>query len=144
MKLSTKCRYGTRAMIEIARHYPEGPVKRKEISRSQKISPAYLENILIALKTHNLIRTVRGASGGFTLDTSPDNITMFQIVQALEGSIAPVDCVESSGACERSGYCASRKLWQDLYSSQVEILKKTTLQSLVDMDDSLKPADYSI
>jgi Rrf2 family transcriptional regulator, cysteine metabolism repressor len=144
MKLSTKCRYGTRAMMEIARHYPDGPVKRKEISRRQKISAAYLENILIALKTHNLIRTIRGAGGGFTLDTSPKNITMLQIFQALEGSIAPVECVESSDACARSGSCASRRLWQDFYKSQVAILKTTTLQSLVDMEDSLNLADYSI
>jgi Rrf2 family protein len=131
-------------MIEIARHYTDGPVKRKDISKSQKISPAYLENILIALKTHNLIRTVRGASGGFTLDKKPDTITMFQIVQALEGSLAPVDCIEVRDACDRSGFCASRKLWQDLYKAQVEILKKTTLQSLIDTEDSLKLLDYSI
>ena len=144
MKLSTKCRYGTRAMIEIGRHYKEGPVKRKDISRNQKISSAYLENILIALKAQNLIRTVRGANGGFTLDTSPNNITMFQIIKALEGSIVPVDCVESSDACERSGRCASRKLWQDLYIAQAEVLKNTTLQSLIDTENSSKQVDYCI
>ena len=101
MKLSTKCRYGTRAMIEIARHYNEGPVKRKDISRSQKISSAYLENILIALKSQNLIRTVRGADGGFILANSPSSITMFQIVSALEGPIVPVECVDKSDACKQ-------------------------------------------
>jgi Rrf2 family cysteine metabolism transcriptional repressor len=131
-------------MMEIARHYTEGPVKRREISKSQNISPAYLENILIALKTHHLIRTIRGAGGGFTLDTTPNNITMFQIFQALEGSLAPVDCVDSSDVCERSGFCASRRLWQDLYNAQVEILKKMTLQTLVDMEGELKLSDYCI
>jgi Rrf2 family cysteine metabolism transcriptional repressor len=131
-------------MIEIARHYMEGPVKRRKISKSRKISPAYLENILIVLKTHNLIRTIRGASGGFTLDTTPDNITMFQIVQALEGSLAPVDCIDTSDACDRSGFCASRKLWQDLYLAQTEILKKTTLQTLIDREDLLMRTDYCI
>jgi Rrf2 family cysteine metabolism transcriptional repressor len=144
MKLSTKCRYGTRAMIEIARHYKEGPVKRKDISRSQKISSAYLENILMALKARNLIRTVRGANGGFTLDAPPGSITMFQIVSALEGSIVPVECVNNSNACKRSGECAARRLWQELYDAQTAVLKKTTLQALVDWADEEKQFDYSI
>jgi Rrf2 family cysteine metabolism transcriptional repressor len=144
MKLSTKCRYGARAMIEIGRNCRQGPVKRKDISRNQKISPAYLENILIALKAQNLIRTVRGANGGFTLDASPDNITMLQIFRALEGSIVPVDCVDAAKNCERSNVCASRRLWQDLYNAQVEVLKNTTLQSLIDTENSLKQVDYCI
>jgi Rrf2 family transcriptional regulator, cysteine metabolism repressor len=144
MKLSTKCRYGTRAMIEIARHYKEGPVKRKDISRSQKISSAYLENILIALKSQHLIRTVRGANGGFTLEVPPGHITMFQIISALEGSIVPVECVDNPDACERSAMCAARKLWEELYHAQIAVLKKKTLQALVDAEDSKKQLDYSI
>jgi len=144
MRLSTKCRYGTRAMIEIARHYKEGPVKRKDISHSQKISSGYLENILIALKSRNLIKTVRGANGGFALEVPPSRITMFQIVSALEGSIVPVECVDDSGACDRSADCAARKLWQELYNAQKAVLTKTTLQVLVDRADSKKQPDYSI
>ncbi len=144
MKLSTKCRYGTRAMIEIARRYKDGPVKRKDISQSQKISSAYLENILMALKSRNLIRTIRGANGGFALQTPPSRITMFEIVSALEGSIVPVDCVDKSDSCGESAACAARKLWMQLYHAQIEVLKKTTLQTLVDWADSKKPPDYSI
>ena len=144
MKLSTKCRYGTRAMIEIARHYKEGPVKRKDISRGQRISSAYLENILMALKSRNLLRTVRGANGGFMLEVPPSRITMFQIVSALEGSTVPVECVDKSDACDQSAACAARKLWQELYNAQVAVLKKTTLQTLVDWAESKKPLDYSI
>ena len=144
MKLSTKCRYGTRAMIEIGRHFKEGPVKRKDISRNQKISSAYLENILIALKAQNLIRTVRGANGGFTLDTSPEKITLHQIVRALEGATVPVDCVDAPEDCGRSGFCASRRLWQKLHDAQVAVLKGATLQSLIDAESSLEQADYCI
>lgn len=143
MRLSTKCRYGTRAMIEIARNYKNGPVKRKDISRNQQISSAYLENILIALKSKNLIRTIRGASGGYTLETLPGNITIFEIVSALEGSIAPVNCVDKPGSCERSPICSSRKVWCEMHEAQVKVLKNTTLQSLLDMEDSLA-GDYSI
>lgn len=131
-------------MIEIARHYKEGPVKRKDISRNQKISSAYLENILIALKSQKLIQTVRGASGGFTLETSPNHITMFQIISALEGSMVPVDCVDNSDTCERSGVCAARTLWKELYNAQIAVLKKTTLQSLVDVEDNVKSLNYCI
>jgi Rrf2 family protein len=131
-------------MIEIGRHFREGPVKRKDISRNQKISSAYLENILIALKAQNLIRTVRGANGGFTLDTPPDKITMYQIIRALEGSLVPVDCIEVPQKCERSSFCASRRLWKKLYDAQVAVLKGTTLQSLIDDEDSKQRADYCI
>jgi Rrf2 family transcriptional regulator, cysteine metabolism repressor len=131
-------------MIEIARHCKQGPVKRKDISKNQKISPAYLENILTSLKSQNLIRTIRGANGGFTIDASPSAITMLQIVSALEGSIAPVSCIENPGSCERSGGCAARKLWQELHNAQVDVLKKTTLQSLLDIEDASKPVDYCI
>jgi Rrf2 family transcriptional regulator, cysteine metabolism repressor len=131
-------------MIEIARHYKKGPVKRKDISRNQNISSAYLENILISLKSQNLIRTVRGANGGFTLETSPGSITMLQIMCALEGSIAPVECVSSSDTCDRSDFCAARKLWQELHNAQEAVLKKTTLQSLLDIEDSQKEFDYCI
>ena len=131
-------------MIEIARHCKQGPVKRKDISRNQKISSAYLENILTSLKSQNLIRTIRGANGGFTIDASPSTITMFQIVSALEGSLAPVNCVENSNFCERSGSCAARKLWQELHNAQIEVLKRTTLQSMLDVENSSQPLDYSI
>jgi Rrf2 family transcriptional regulator, cysteine metabolism repressor len=144
MKLSTKFRYGTRAMIEIGQHYKNGPVKRKDISRNQGISSSYLENILIALKAQNLIRTVRGANGGYTLDTAPDHVSLFQIMQALEGSMVPVDCVDRADACKRSGFCASRKLWQKLYNAQAAVLKNTTLQSLIDSENSLQQNNYCI
>jgi Rrf2 family cysteine metabolism transcriptional repressor len=131
-------------MIEIARRYQEGPVKRKDIARSQGISSAYLENIFMALKSRNLIRTVRGANGGFTLQNPPSSITMFQIVSALEGPIVPVECVDTYVACKQSSACAARWLWKKLYNAQISVLRKTTLQTLVDLADSEKQIDYSI
>jgi len=144
MRLSTKCTYGTRAMIDIARHYKKGPVNRKRILRNQNISSAYLENILISLKAQNLIRTVRGANGGFTLESHPSRITMFQIVNALEGSLVPTECLENDDSCKRVHVCGARKLWLELYNSQVAILKRTTLQSLVEIEDSEDSLDYCI
>lgn len=144
MKLSTRSRYGTRAMLEIARNYKNGPVKRKDISKKQGISPHYLENILISLKSRNLLQTVRGAHGGFTLKTSPENITMYEIITALEGSIAPVHCVENKEECSRAEYCVTRKLWVDLHEMQVKALKSANLQTLLDMEISGHEIDYCI
>ena len=142
MKLSTRCRYGTRAMIEIAHRCKNGPAKRKDIATTQKISSYYLENILITLKSHKLIRTIRGAHGGFTLEKSPEQITMFEIVTALEGSVAPVHCIDDAKSCNRATACPARKFWEKLQNVQVKLLKSTTLQSLLDSERSAP--DYSI
>jgi len=144
MQLSTKCRYGTRAMIEIARHYNKGPVKRKEISKNQNISSAYLENILISLKANKLIRTTRGANGGFALDKPPGAISLLQIVTILEGSISPVECLENHALCEKADVCAARKAWGKLYNAQKAALAGVTLQDLLDMDGAGNAGDYSI
>ena len=141
MKISTKCRYGLRAMIEIARHSHKGPVKRKDITESQGISKAYLENILITLKNRNLIQTVRGANGGFTLNREPSKITMYDIVSALEGSLAPVGCLEKKSDCDRTSDCVARWAWGRLYEAHVGALKGMTLQDL--LDKAAKPEEIS-
>jgi Rrf2 family transcriptional regulator, cysteine metabolism repressor len=145
MKLSTKCRYGVRAMIEIASHFGEGAVKRKTITASQGISHGYLENILIALKSHQLIRTARGVNGGFVLEKKPSQVRLLEIVNALEGSIAPVDCVENASACERAGRCPARTAWKKLYDAQNKVLSGITLQDLLDLDEKQQNTpDYAI
>jgi Rrf2 family transcriptional regulator, cysteine metabolism repressor len=144
MKFSTRCRYGIRAMIEIAHRYKQGPVKRKDISKNQKISSHYLENILITLKSQHIINTVRGASGGFTLERSPKKITMYQIVTALEGSIVPSECIDTPDCCNRTVTCAARKFWVQLHEAQMNVLTKTTLQDLLDMEATTGQIDYSI
>jgi Rrf2 family protein len=144
MQLSTKSRYGVRAMIEIARLCKNGPVKRKDISRAQKISHAYLENILITLKSSSLIRTVRGAKGGFTLDIPPSSITLFQIVTVLEGSLSPIECLENPSLCESCGTCAARIAWMKLHTAQKNVLNGITLQDLVDFETTGSASDYVI
>ncbi len=130
-------------MIELARNFANGPLKREEISKRQDISSSYLENILIALKSRNLIRTIRGANGGFSLIDSPEKITMYDVVTALEGPIDPVNCVENSEQCGRSGNCVARNFWIGFHETQVEYLKSTTLQALLDMEKNVQ-VDYSI
>jgi len=144
MKLSTRSRYGTRAMLEIARNYGNGPVKRKDITKNQGISLHYLENILLSLKTKDLILTVRGAHGGFTLKTSPENITMLDIITALEGSIVPVPCVENPETCNKTERCVARIFWIKLHETQAKLLKSTSLQSLLDLESFGYEIDYCI
>ena len=144
MKFSTRCRYGLLAMIEIARRYKHEPVKRKDISKDQKISSHYLENILITLKAQHLITTVRGANGGFALERAPKKITMYQIITALEGSIVPSECIDKPDCCSRTASCAARKFWTQLHEAQMNVLTKTTLQDLLDMEITAGQIDYSI
>ena len=143
MKLSTKCRYGVRAMVEIAKNFRNGPVKRKDISIVQDISSSYLENILITLKGNKLIRPTRGAKGGFVLEAEPSQITLYQIVLALEGSIAPVECLDNIAVCSKNRECVARKAWKKLYDAQTTTLKSITLQDLLDMENEDELA-YSI
>jgi len=144
MKLSTKCRYGVRAMVEIARHYKEGPVKRKDITKAQDLSNAYLENILITLKANKLIHTTRGANGGFVLEGEPSRISLYTIVSTLEGTIAPVDCLERESVCDKTSFCVARKAWRKLHDAQLAVLRSISLQDLLDMETDSNEIMYSI
>lgn len=144
MKVSTKCRYGLRAMIELARNYSKGPVTRKNIAEVQHLSKAYLENILTSLREKNLIRTSRGAGGGFVLQSPPSRVTALQIVNALEGTMAPVECLENPAVCEKAGPCPARKVWRKLYDAQVRALCEISLQDILDGEAASLSSNYVI
>jgi Rrf2 family transcriptional regulator, cysteine metabolism repressor len=131
-KLSTKSRYGTRAIIEIARSYGKAPVKRREIAESQGLSERYLENILITLKNSGLLETMRGAQGGYVLKRPPSEIDLYEIIQVLEGSIVPVECLDGAAACARTATCTTRGVWKELMEAQEKVLRSITLQHLLD------------
>ncbi len=136
VKLTTKTRYGTRAMLEIARAYPDRSVKRKEISITQEVSSAYLENILTSLKEAGVITAQRGANGGFRLAQRPETITLLQIITALEGTIAPVDCAENPESCGRSNCCTTFRVWQSFHTAQQKFFQNITLRDLIEMGRS--------
>lgn len=146
MRLSTKCRYGTRALLEIGRNYGHGPVKRKDIAKAQELSRSYIENILITLKSKKILKTTRGADGGFELLRMPAQINLYQVVTALEGSIAPVDCVEHENTCNRDvKKCVARRAWLKLHEAQVAALTAITLQHLLDWEkEDSKTLNYAI
>ena len=131
-------------MIEIARHYKNGPIKRKDIINTQNISHTYLENILISLKTNRLIRAVRGVNGGFSLEKPPSAINLLDIVTTLEGTISPIECLENYSLCEKTRYCTARKAWGKLHEAQKNVLSGISLQDLLEADSRESADDYVI
>ena len=108
MKLSTRGRYGVRALLDIALYQGEGLVLLKDIARRQEVSLPYLEHLITPLVAAGIVKSTRGARGGVSLLKPPVEIKLSQVVQLLEGSIAPVDCVNNPETCHRSTFCATR------------------------------------
>ncbi len=144
MKLSTKSRYGTRAMAEIAKRYQSEPIKRKEITETQFIPDSYLENILVSLKESGLIRTIRGARGGYQLSRSPGEITILQIVESLEGPLRPVPCVDPAYVCKLQSSCVTQSIWEEMYQSMRKVLKQYTLEDLISRSSAASYQDFMI
>lgn len=144
MQLSTKSRYGTRAAIEIARSYGIRPVKRREIVETQEVADSYLENILVALRSAGLIQAIRGAKGGYQLTRPPKEITVFDVVSALENTIAPLSCLDTGDSCERSSRCLTRPIWTEMYDAMKDVLSSYTLQDIIDKERDAVGSDYVI
>ena len=132
MKLSTKGRYGARAMLDLALYYGEGPILLKDIAKRQQISERYLEHLILSLKAAGLVKSARGARGGFILAKPPSQIRLIEMIQILEGSIAPVDCVLDPKVCSRASLCVTRDIWSEMNRAMSGILESTTLQDLVE------------
>lgn len=131
-------------MMEIGRNYGKGPTKRKNIAELQAVSDSYLENILIVLKSAGLIETIRGARGGYVLTRAPGQITLLDIISALEGSLAPVECIDKPEICDRVGSCVTREVWSKLQDAQKGVLRENSIQDLLDRERSLESPDYVI
>ena len=132
MKLSTRGRYGTRALLELALYHGKGPVPLKDIAQSQQISLQYLEHLITPLIAGGIVWSTRGARGGVSLARPPEEIKLSEVMQLLEGSIAPVECVNDPKYCSRSDLCVTRDIWGELKKAMDGILESTTLQDLVE------------
>ena len=132
MKVSTRARYGARALVEIALVYPDGTVSIRDIAERQKISPKYLNHIMGSLRAAGLVTAVRGVHGGYALARSPADITLKDLFEAIEGSVAPVDCVDHPGECSMEDICPTRDTWIEMKEAMENILDETTIQKLVD------------
>ena len=136
MKLSTRGRYAVRGMLDLAQHYQDGLVLVKDVARRQGISERYLEHLFISLKTNGLVKSVRGAHGGFRLAKAPDKIKLIDIMRVSEGPLVLVECVGDAGVCPRSSQCAARDVWSELQSAMTDVLSSKTLQDLMERQQS--------
>ncbi len=131
MKLSTRGRYATRAMLDLALNYEQEPVVLSEVARRQQISEQYLEQLIGPLKVAGLVRSVRGPNGGFILAKSPSLIRISHIIRAVEGSTAMVDCVADPLICSRANDCLTREVWLEATEAINDVFDSITLQGLM-------------
>jgi Rrf2 family protein len=134
LKLSTRIRYGTRALVDIARYDGNGPVSLRDIAKRQDVSQPYLEQLILLLKAAGLVRSIRGARGGFLLAKDASQVTVAEIVTVLGGSIMVCDCVGNPEVCARAEDCVLRDLWTDVSCAVTDVLGSTTLRSLVEKE----------
>jgi len=138
VKLSTRTRYGTRLLCDLARHFQNGPVQIGAVARRQNISVKYLEQIIRPLKQAGLITSVRGPKGGHVLVKPPEEISIGEIVRLLENGADLVGCVSNPENCEKSDDCRVRLVWQDGTRAMYEKLDSIKISDLVSSADSAK------
>ena len=132
MKISTKGRYALRLMLDLAIYGNGEPVSLKDVAGRQKISDKYLEQIVTPLSRAGLVRSVRGAGGGYLLTRLPGEYTVGDILRPLEGDLAPVECATDAQFCHRCEECVTVALWQEIHKAVSQVVDNTTLADLVE------------
>jgi Rrf2 family protein len=138
MKLSTRSRYGTRLVLDLAKHYEQGPIRLSDIARRQNISIKYLEHLIRPLKQAAYVKSVRGPKGGHYLVKPPDKIPIGDIVSVLEGGIELTACTADPRTCERSDDCATRIVWHEATRAMYQRLSQITVSDLLKMDCEIR------
>lgn len=132
MKISTKGRYALRLMVDLAANGGQTtPVSLRDVAGRQQLSDKYLEQIVTPLSRAGLVRSVRGAGGGYLLTRTPEEYTVGDILRPLEGDLAPVECATDEGYCDRCGDCVTVELWQEIHRAVSAVVDGTTLGDLV-------------
>ncbi|RDY24785.1 Rrf2 family transcriptional regulator [Romboutsia maritimum] len=131
MKLSTKGRYGLKAMFELSLNQNKGPVPLKVIAKKQNISDQYLEQIFSALKKSGLVKSVRGAQGGYLLAKEAKDISVGDILVVLEGPVSLSDCVLDEDVCENSNVCVTKIVWEKMKKGIEDVINSITLQDMI-------------
>ena len=133
IRLSTKGRYGTRSMLELALRRGSGPVLIKQVAEAQDIPVKYLEHVLTLLRVAGLVKAYRGPRGGYVLARDPAEITLNQMLTALEGPVALVHCQEMPEECTRSDICVTQDIWSDISQRMTEFMDGVTLKDILEM-----------
>jgi Rrf2 family protein len=131
MKISTKIRYGARAMLELAIHYGEGPIELREIAQKENISLKYLEQLINSLRAGGLVKSIRGSKGGYALAKPPSEICLYDVVEVLEGPLDLVECLRDAKACQRIPSCVTRDIWKEISEAISKILYSITFEDMV-------------
>ena len=134
MKVSTKGDYGVRALIELAHHYGSGPLQSAEIAARQEVPEPYLDQLLTNLRRAGFIRSVRGPQGGHALIRDPREVKLSEVIVALEGSLAPIACVDDPEACTRTGGCVQREVWEQVRDATLDILEHVSIADLAEKE----------
>jgi Rrf2 family protein len=144
IRLSTKGRYGTRLMLNLARNYKNGndAVILRNVSTDEDISIRYLEQIIIPLKINKLVKSIRGAGGGYILAKPPSDIKISEILHALEGACCLVECVDDKDYCKRTKICVSHDVWEKASYMLKDYFTKLSLQDLLRMDKKKNTAAH--
>ena len=132
MKLSARTCYGTRALVELARHWNQGPTLLKDIAQSQNISLPYLARLMSPLIAAGLVRSTRGLHGGVRLTRPPHEIKTSEVIHLLEGQVYTRECVDNPDVCPQSGTCPTRDMWAELGRTIDGLLGSITLQDMVE------------
>ncbi len=134
IKISSKGRYGVKAVYELALHYGQGPVAVNWIAKAQNISEQYLEQLMGPLKKGGLVRGLRGAQGGYILAKPPDQISVSDVVDAVEGPIVLTDCSSFEGqGCPEIDYCVGPDVWSRVQEALIETMSSMSFQMLIDL-----------
>ena len=144
MKLSTRTRYGVRAMLQLAENYGKEPLQLRIIARDQEISVKYLEQLMTVLKAAGFVTAVRGFNGGYVLAKSPGQIRISDCFDCLEGPVITTECIDNANSCSRSTDCVARLLWAEVQNAVRTVLESTTLQDLMDKAKKPKAFNYRI
>ena len=145
MKLSSKTRYSLRILLQIILDAEEGTtVKGRELASKQHISEAYLEQIMIPLKSAGLVNTIRGCRGGDSLGKSPDDITVLNIIELFEGKIEFADCKPNGDKCGMLDRCFTTSIWNELSTALAAAAKKITLASIIEKNINRNLEEYVI
>lgn len=133
MWVTSRSHYGLNAMVGLARAYGEGPVSLSQLAQTEKLPLAYLEQLVMPLRKAGLVEAKRGHGGGYQLALPPDQVTVYQVVRALDGIVAPVECVAEDylpGTCVREAQCTSKYVWRQVQQSINQVLQSITLADL--------------
>jgi Rrf2 family protein len=142
MNLTTKGEYASRAVLDLALRYEQGPAKIEEIARRQHIPKKYLEQVLLALKSAGLVYSVRGRDGGYQLARPPEEITLGEIIRATDGPLAPISCVSQTAyrpcTCPDETTCALRMVWLEVRNAIADVLDRTSMAAICQQCEQLQ------